>query len=136
MYAPKTERETSAVSIRVIKANGSELVLNASLPDYFLSVGMATFIKSTEGPYCDVVYVEPFARRKSVATALHDFAEEYFGAPLVASKLLTAAGAAFLQHRGVAIPSDVTIQTWDDWFGHENSVSEDEFEAAPPGPNC
>lgn len=136
MSLPKTESQLPSVSIRVIKANEGELVLNASLPEHFLSVGMATFFNGTDGPYCDIVYVEPFARRKSVATALHDFAEAFFGVPLTANKLLTAEGAAFLRHRGVAIPSDVTIQTWEDWFGQENSVSEDDFEGAPPAPTC
>lgn len=113
-----------AIGIRTIKAGKTELLINASIPGQFLAVGMAKFVVGPQGLYCDIVQVEPHARRKLVATALHDFAEQHFGLSLTASKTLTSEGAAFLKNRGVEIPGDVKIQSWEEWFGSGESATD------------
>lgn len=118
-----TAAETSAaasapdIEVHVLNATPTTLSVNASVRGAFLSGGIANFSLNGQGDLvCELIQVDEPCRRRGMASAMFDFAQAHFNRAMVASRELTDDSVAFLTARGIAIPADAVIKTYDEWF--------------------
>ena len=119
--------EIGGISVRVIKQTASGLSLNASITGAGIAAGMASFALGADGRLiCELMHVEPLYRRKGLATAMHHVAESHFGKTVLASLQLTEDSVAFYRARGVSIPANAEVKSYDAWFGYDDVDRDDD----------
>lgn len=112
-----TATQKTAVKIRVLTQNDNRLSLSASVPGQFLCAGMAVFVIQADGSLvCELLHVDKGCRRQGIASALFDHAENHLQISAVSGLQLTPDGVDFYKGRGIAVPTNAVIKSFNEWF--------------------